>query len=92
MEEGLTFKTPGHAHNESEYIWIISKYQPENFLFQYLVSTPNRYWTITIQCSTISDAMTKAEITYTYTGLNNFGNEINKSCTDEDTWPIPISS
>ncbi|NCQ11204.1 MAG: hypothetical protein GW809_03450 [Bacteroidetes bacterium] len=83
IEEGTTFKTIRHKQNETdiletEFLWIISKFQPENYLIQYLVSTPNRYWTVTIQCQSIANNKTKASITYTYTGLNNIGNEANK--------------
>ncbi|MBK7360406.1 MAG: hypothetical protein IPI96_14405 [Saprospiraceae bacterium] len=54
IEEGTTFKTDGHGHGEKEFIWRVSKYDQENFLIQYLVSSENRYWTITINCETNS--------------------------------------
>ncbi|MBI1767734.1 MAG: hypothetical protein HYR67_05115, partial [Bacteroidetes bacterium] len=51
MAEGTTFKTSGHGHghinNEAEFLWRVSKFEPEKYLVQYLVSTENRYWTIT---------------------------------------------
>ncbi|MFC2136404.1 hypothetical protein ACFLTH_17455, partial [Bacteroidota bacterium] len=78
IEEGTTFKTKGHGHGESEFIWRVSKYEPENFLIQYLVSTENRYWTITVECKSIEENKTSAEITYTYIGLNEKGNELNE--------------
>lgn len=78
VEEGTTFKTKGHKHNEAEFLWRVSKYQPETNFIQYLVSTSNRYWTITIKCERITDDKTSAEITYTFFGLNNLGNEINR--------------
>lgn len=80
VEEGTTFKTKTHAHgSESEYLWIITKYEPKEYLIQYLVSTPNRFWTITVK-STIADNnnKTKTSVTYSYTGLNAEGNEVNK--------------
>ena len=45
IEEGTTFKTTGNEIDKSDFLWIVSKFQPENYLIQYLVSTPNRYWT-----------------------------------------------
>ena len=78
IEEGTTFKTHGHGHNESEFIWRVDKYEPSNYIIQYLVYTENRYWTITIKCTPINNEKTSAEITYTYLGLNELGNEINK--------------
>lgn len=78
IEEGTTFKTNGHGHSEKEFIWRVSKYDPEKHLIQYLVSTENRYWTITVKCSPAADHKTKAEITYSFIGLTALGNEINK--------------
>lgn len=80
IEEGTTFKVDasnGHGP-ESEFLWIVSKYEPELFLIQYLVSTPNRFWTITVHCKTTETAQTKATVTYSYIGLNEKGNELNQ--------------
>ena len=78
IEEGTTFKTPGHGHDEKEFIWRVSKFEAENFLIQYLVSSENRYWTITIKCVPIGDNKTSATITYTFIGLNELGNQLNR--------------
>ena len=79
VEEGTVFKTKGHGHDENEFLWLISKYQPEVGIIQYNVSTQNRIWTITIKCiQIIAEKKTKAEITYSFTGLNSIGNKINK--------------
>ena len=78
IEEGTTFKTEGHGNGESEFLWRVSKYEPENFLIQYLVSTENRYWTITVKCIMMEENKTAAEITYSYFGLNELGNKINE--------------
>ncbi len=77
IEEGTTFKTKGRGE-ELEFLWRVSKYYPEKYLIQYLVSTDNRYWTITVNCCSLDESITKAEITYAFIGLNEIGNEINK--------------
>jgi len=77
IEEGTTFKTPGHGHDESEFLWIVTRYEPGTFLIQYLVSCENRFWTITIKCNSSGENKTSAEITYSFAGLNELGNEIN---------------
>lgn len=77
IEEGTTFRTEGTGE-ESEYIWRVSKYYPEEYLIQYLVSTENRYWTITVKCRIIQGNETSAEITYSFIGLNETGNQINE--------------
>lgn len=61
-----------------EYLWRVSKYYPENYSIQYLVSTENRYWTITVQCRPLSENKTSAEITYSFIGLKEKGNRINE--------------
>jgi hypothetical protein len=78
IEEGTTFKTKGNGHNEAEFVWRVSKYKTDKYLIQYLVTTENRYWTITIECCPLTENRTSAEITYTFIGLNELGNRINK--------------
>lgn len=76
IEEGTTFKTVGNDE-ESEYLWRVVKYYPEDYIIQYLVSTENRYWTITIKCKSEKENETLATITYTFIGLNEKGNRLN---------------
>ena len=80
IEEGTTFKISGHGHgNETELLWIVSKFDPQSYIIQYLVSTENRFWTITVQCETTTNIeKTHATVTYNYTGLNDLGNKLNK--------------
>lgn len=78
IEEGTTFKTKGQGTDEPEFIWRVTKYQPEQFLIQYMVSTENRYWTITIICKPVDDNKTSAVVTYSFIGLNEIGNKYNK--------------
>lgn len=77
IEEGTTFKTKGHSE-ESEFLWRVSKFEPEKYIIQYLVSTQNRYWTITVCCKQTSDDRTMAEVTYSFIGLNEKGNQFNR--------------
>jgi hypothetical protein len=83
LEEGTTFKTKGHGYGETEFLWRVSKFEPQNYLIQYLVSTENRYWTITVKCKPLTDTSCSATVTYTFIGLNNIGNEINKHSLDK---------
>ena len=83
IEEGTTFKTIGHGDFEKEFLWRVSKYEPEKYLIQYLVSTENRYWTITIKCDSLSGNQTKASITYTFIGINELGNRINSQLLEK---------
>ena len=78
VEEGTTFITTGHGHDEKEFLWRVSKYEADNFMIQYLVSTENRYWTVTVECKSVDARHTSAEVTYSYIGLNELGNTINE--------------
>lgn len=82
IEEGTTFKTHGHG-NEPEFLWRVSKYEPQKNLIQYLVSTDNRYWTITVKCEPRPKELTFAEVTYSFIGLNHLGNELNKKALEK---------
>ena len=83
IEEGTTFKTRAHGHGEEEYIWRVTKYEPQKHLIQYLVNTENRFWTITVECKQEASNKTSAEVTYSYIGLNALGNEINKHSLEQ---------
>lgn len=84
IEEGTTFRTPGHLPGENEYIWRVSKYDIRNHLVQYMVYAPDRCWTITVQCAGAEGRTgsagggTAATITYAFVGLNPAGEEKNK--------------
>lgn len=83
IEEGTTFKTIQHANtrdvkNEKEYLWRVVKYEPSQYLIEYLVSTPNRDWTVKVQCFAFASHQTKVSVTYSYTGLNKIGNRLNE--------------
>ena len=88
IEEGTTFKTiqDKHKHggsDEKEFLWHVIKYEPSQYLIQYLVSTPNRFWTVTVKCEAVSEKQTKLTVTYTYTGLNEKGNKINEQALSQ---------
>lgn len=77
IEEGATFRTPGHLPGENEYIWRVSKYDNRLHLIQYMVYGPDRCWTITVQCDPAEDRTT-ATITYSFIALNPTGEEKNR--------------
>ncbi|MFQ6084428.1 MAG: hypothetical protein ACE5WD_13880 [Candidatus Aminicenantia bacterium] len=79
IEEHMVFKTRLHNHKEQDYTWVVTKYMPEQSLVEYTVFTTERLWCITIRCSeNTTNQTTEAEITYTYTGLTERGNEMNE--------------
>ena len=83
IEDGTIFRTEAHGHDENNFLWRVTKYEPAKFVIQYLITTENRQWTITIKCNPISINKTKTEIDYTYIGLNEKGNKINRHSLNE---------
>jgi len=86
MEQGTVFKvtpTGDHDHDGAT-LWFVSKYVPEDHLVQYLVSTENRVWSITVESVAIENNLkTKTTVTYTFTGLNDRGSQLNQKSLDK---------
>lgn len=84
VEEHMVFKTRSPQGPELDYTWTVSKYYPERAFIEYTVYAPDRLWWIAIQCSEgpVRET-TDAEITYTYTGLTEKGNEINQRALEK---------
>ncbi len=78
IEEGTTFKTKGRG-SEPDFLWRVSCFEQAKYLIQYLVSTENRFWTITVECTEHEQTQqTHATVEYVYIGLNEQGNKQNK--------------
>ncbi len=75
--ENLVFKTKSNNDFEKDFNWITSYLNLKEYLVIYTVFTENRVWTIKVKCNIIEKDKTEAEITYTFTGLNEKGNKIN---------------
>lgn len=75
----MIFETSGA---EGTYTWVITQFEPSNFLVEYTVSTADRIWFITVQCKD-RGKKTEVEVTYTYTGLSARGNELNRKAMDK---------
>lgn len=77
VEEHMIFTSPGRFEGEALYTWMITQYYPEQYMIEYTVSTSDRVWTIRVKCLS-QEGNTLATVTYTYTGLNNRGNDLNE--------------
>jgi hypothetical protein len=77
VEEHMVFKTVSRFHEEPEYIWTVSKYMPDQAYIEYTVFSGERIWFVAVKCcANPASRTTRAEITYTYTGLTEAGNAI----------------
>jgi len=77
VEAHMIFKTATSNPDEKEYIWVVTQYRPADFFIEYTVSTFQRIWFITVSCKPQQDS-TLVSVTYSYTGLTEEGNKINK--------------
>jgi len=75
VEEGMIFRTKGE---EEHYTWVVTKYQPDNYIVEYTVNTSTRIWFILVACKQ-AGSKTLAKVTYTYTGLTGKGMELNRA-------------
>lgn len=75
-EEHMIFRTKG-SMEEEHYTWVITQFDKSEHLVEYTVSTPNRIWFIRVVCESYHEK-TKTTVSYTYTGLNARGNELNR--------------
>lgn len=77
VELHMMFRTKSSFKEESSFLWVITQFDPQKYFIEYTVSTPNRVWFIRVQC-VAKQSRTEASVTYTYTGLNEKGNELNR--------------
>ncbi len=82
VEEQMIFKSPSRFENEPPYLWIVTKYFPEQYLIEYTVTAPERIWLIRVRCSA-QDDLTSATISYSFTGLTPRGNQRNKIALEQ---------
>jgi len=83
LKENLVFKTKSSNSVEEVFNWITSYLNKEEHLVVYTVFTSNRVWTIKVRCEAHGTEQTKAEISYTFTGLNETGNALNEKALEK---------
>jgi hypothetical protein len=76
IEEHMIFQTKGQE-GEGKYTWAVTQFRPDIHLVEYTVFTSERIWFIRVVCESAGEK-TKANVTYTFTGLTEEGNRRNK--------------
>jgi hypothetical protein len=76
IDEHMVFRTKGKFESEPFYTWVLTRYNPQNHVVEYAVSTQNRIWFIRVECHGLENK-TLATISYTYTSLNEIGETYN---------------
>ena len=82
-EAQMVFTARSHHADEGESTWTISRYDPGHGFIEYTVFVPGRLWTIAIRCEPgRADRTTRAEVTYTYTGVTEEGRRLNEAALE----------
>jgi hypothetical protein len=82
VEEHMIFKTASNTVEEEQYLWTVTQYKPAEFFVEYLVSTPNRVWFISVTCAP-QNKETNVTVRYAYTSLNELGIQLNKTALEK---------
>lgn len=73
VEKHMVFQTQGGLHGSPErYTWVIVNYEPAQSTIEYMVSSSDRLWFITVSCEP-SISGTDVTVIYSYTGLTEEG-------------------
>lgn len=84
VQEHMVFQTDSHAlEDPARYTWVVSRYAPESAEIEYTVFAGDRIWWIAVHCHQDAGSATcSASITYTYLGLTEQGDHLNRLALD----------
>lgn len=84
LHEDYVFLTRDHDHASSEALWIVKRYEPGNHHVQfYKVEPGDKVGVVSVTCKSSGADETRVQVTYSYTGLSEKGNEFVESFTRE---------
>jgi hypothetical protein len=75
LHEDYVFVTRSHDHASSEAIWVVKRYEQEDYLVQfYKVEPGEKIGVIEVRCIELNESQPKVQVTYEYIGLSEAGN------------------
>lgn len=85
LHEDYVFVTRSHDHAASDAIWMVKKYEPEDYLVQfYKVEPGEKIGVIEVRCVELDESHTKVQVTYEYIGLSDAGNSFVSSFSSSE--------
>lgn len=82
--EDAVFLTHGHDHAAAQAIWLVKRYEPQNYYVQYYKVEPgDKVGIVTVQCAGQTPDETHVEVTYEYVALSQKGRAFIESFTRE---------
>jgi hypothetical protein len=84
MHEDFIFLTKKHDHAASKAIWLVKKYIPSEYLVEfYRVEPGEKVGVIAVECSPLSEARSKVNVTYEYIAISEKGKDFISSFTSQ---------
>lgn len=75
LHEDYIFLTQSHDHAATKAIWLVKKYDPDEYCVQfYKVEPEEKIGVIEISCIQLNESHTRVQVSYEYTGLSEKGN------------------
>ena len=76
LYEGYVFLTKNHDHAAADAVWIVKKYDPDDYLVQFYKIEPNeKIGVIEVKCFQLDKTRTKVQVAYEYIGLSRKGSD-----------------
>ena len=74
LHEDYVFLTRAHDHSSTDAVWIVKRYEPEEYLVEfYRVEPGDKLGVVSVQCFGQSDTVSKVEVSYEYIALSESG-------------------
>ncbi|MGE4544033.1 MAG: hypothetical protein AB7D06_07990 [Pedobacter sp.] len=85
LHEDYVFVSRNHDHAASDAIWMVKRYEPDNYLVQfYKVEPGEKIGVIEVRCFELNESQTKVQVTYEYIGLSEAGDRFISSFTSSE--------
>ncbi len=82
LHEDSIFVTRNHDHAGTEALWLVKRYEPENYFVQfYRIEPEDKVGVVSVRCSSMGRQLTSVEVTYRYTALGLKGTEFIRDFT-----------
>lgn len=74
LNKDYVFVTKSHDHAASDAIWLVKKYEPDDYLVQlYKIESGETIGIVEFQCFGQAESLTKVRVTYEHIGLSEKG-------------------
>lgn len=85
MSEDYVFLTDSHDYASSKAIWLVKKYDPDNYFVEfYRIEPEDKVAIVTVKCTKLGKSCTETKVQYRYIGLGKKGNEFIAKYSEKD--------